>query len=273
MRFKLTLQVLPEVAGNVLPLNYQYELSAAIYKVLAKSDQEYAFWLHENGYKADGEKKFKLFSFSRLMIPQWQIPRGTDRLRIQSEEVEWFLSFLPDKSTEKFVQGIFANQRIAIGDKKSCVQFIVKGVEGVPAPAIQEEMMFEAISPMTLRCWHADTCKSEYISPADPRAPKAILTGLLSRYKAINGVEFHGDVDYQYEVLDKPKSALIKIKADTPYQTFVRGYMCRFKIRVPQPLMRILYESGAGELCSQGFGFVREIKPPTENDWGLVRLK
>lgn len=268
MRFKLTLQVLPEVAGRDLPLNYQYELSSAIYKILAKSDQEYASWLHENGYQDDGEKKFKLFSFSRLIISKWQIQKGTDRLRILSDRVEWLLSFLPIKSTEKFVQGIFLNQRMAIGDRQSCVQFVINGVEVVQAPLIRENMEFETMSPMTLRCWHADTCKSEYISPVDPRASQAILTGLLSRYRAIHGVDFSEDADYEYVVLNTPKSALIKIKAGTPNQTFVKGYMCRFQIKVAKPLMEILYESGIGELCSQGFGFVREINPPTKTDWG-----
>jgi CRISPR-associated endoribonuclease Cas6 len=69
MRFKLTLKVNREVFGDILPLSYQYELSAAIYKILSKADAEYATWLHNNGFELNPQKKFKLFTFSRLRIP------------------------------------------------------------------------------------------------------------------------------------------------------------------------------------------------------------
>jgi CRISPR-associated endoribonuclease Cas6 len=34
MRFKLTLTVRKQTFGNVLPINYQYEQSAVIYRIL-----------------------------------------------------------------------------------------------------------------------------------------------------------------------------------------------------------------------------------------------
>ena len=49
MRFKLTLQVQPHALGRELPLNYSYECSAAIYRILSRSDENYSLWLHENG--------------------------------------------------------------------------------------------------------------------------------------------------------------------------------------------------------------------------------
>jgi len=42
MRFKLSLE---RRAGDQLPINYQYPLSAAIYKILARGDGEYAQFL------------------------------------------------------------------------------------------------------------------------------------------------------------------------------------------------------------------------------------
>lgn len=41
MRFKLTLQIQPEVMGCEMPINYQYPLQAAIYHTLAHSDLEF----------------------------------------------------------------------------------------------------------------------------------------------------------------------------------------------------------------------------------------
>ena len=42
MRFKLTLDVNKKVFGNIIPINYQYEQSAAIYKILSKADVSFS---------------------------------------------------------------------------------------------------------------------------------------------------------------------------------------------------------------------------------------
>ena len=39
MRFKLILEVNKREFGNLLPINYQYEQSGAIYKILSKADE------------------------------------------------------------------------------------------------------------------------------------------------------------------------------------------------------------------------------------------
>ncbi len=70
----------------MLPLNYQYPLSAWIYKVLARGDRGFAEFLHEQGYKMENQKTFKLFTFSNLRFPAntYRIIRGTDRMEVFS---------------------------------------------------------------------------------------------------------------------------------------------------------------------------------------------
>lgn len=68
MRFNLTLNIDKRLHNSLLPLNYQYECSALIYKILFNANQDYATWLHQNGFKAD-KKQFKLFTFSRFYFP------------------------------------------------------------------------------------------------------------------------------------------------------------------------------------------------------------
>lgn len=60
MRFNLTLNIKKESYSAVLPLNYQYECSALIYKVLLNTNQNYATWLHQNGFIGE-KKQFKFF--------------------------------------------------------------------------------------------------------------------------------------------------------------------------------------------------------------------
>ncbi len=54
MRFKLTIAITDKVQ-NILPINYQYELSGWIYKVIHQGDAMFSEWLHNNGYM--NEKK------------------------------------------------------------------------------------------------------------------------------------------------------------------------------------------------------------------------
>lgn len=68
MRFVITLRVNARKFGRLLPLNYQYEMSAVIYKILSSADTEFATWLHENGFQMDNGKQFKLFTFSAHIV-------------------------------------------------------------------------------------------------------------------------------------------------------------------------------------------------------------
>ncbi|MEG1485107.1 MAG: CRISPR-associated endoribonuclease Cas6 [Bacteroidales bacterium] len=259
MRFKLILEVDKNAFGNVLPINYQYEQSAAIYKLLSKSNTQYSQWLHDNGFQLENGKCFKLFTFSRFKIEKREVLQQEERIIILSDTIEWQISFLPEKSTGNFIQGIFSNEIFQIGDKKSVVQFRIKSIEALQMPEFKSEMIFESMSPICIRSNSQDG-KIDYISPLDFRAKGAILVGLMSRYQAFYNKPYQGDLNFDFSVLTEPKSVLIKMKSDTPAQTKVRGYMCRFKIKVSAELMRIMYESGIGEETAQGFGCVREVK-------------
>ena len=73
---RLKLSMMPLNKGTAVPLNYNYPLSAAIYKFLAAASPEYAIWLHDLGYRSPAERLMKLFTFSRLNIPRVQMHNG-----------------------------------------------------------------------------------------------------------------------------------------------------------------------------------------------------
>lgn len=258
MRFKLTLIVDKQAFGNKIPFNYQYEQQAVIYKILSLANQEYAAWLHDNGYRLD-KKKFKLFTYSNLIIPGYNLDKENGRLIIKSDTVDWYISFLPEKSTEKFIQGIFMNQTFQLGDKKSVVQFKIQSVEALPELPYQEEMSFETLSPMCVSRNEPDG-KTTYLSPDDPCVKGALLISLLSKYKAFYGRDYVGQLDFDFTLLNQPKQKLITIKVGTPGESKVKGFFCRFKVRAPEELMKILYEVGVGEKGSIGFGFVNTME-------------
>lgn len=258
MRFKLTLEVNKKAFGDLLPLNYQYEQSAAIYKILHSANEEFACWLHDNGYRlSEAGKNFKLFTFSRFKIDQRQILENEQRIRILSETVEWQISFLPEVSTQRFIEGLFKHQTFEIGDKKSVVQFFVRSVEILPSPVLTEETVFSTMSPLCIK-FRNDRNGVDYLSPTDVRAKFLLVKGLLDRYKVVFLERLNCSLeDCELEVLKDPKPVLVSVKTGTPQHTRVKGYMTRFRLKAPAPLLQLMYESGAGNLCAQGFGCLR----------------
>ena len=254
MRFRLTLQIQPEVMGRGIPINYQYPLQAAIYHTLSQSDVEFCTWLHENGYQREG-KRFKLFTFSNLIIPRFEIDKQRERLIVKSDIVTLYISFLPERSTRNFIQGLFLQQTIQVADYLSGAQFVVREVQVMPLLEYDPNMKFKTLSPVCISMKN-DHGKMDYLAPTDPRYEIGILTGLLARYDAIHGQPFSGRPYCHLQLLNEPHSALIRIKAGTPNETRVRGYRYQFKIDLPEELMQIAYESGIGEKGSMGFGMI-----------------
>lgn len=261
MKFKITLQVNRQY-GDLLPFNYQYEQSAVIYRILAQADTKYSLWLHENGYDVNGCKRFKLFCYSPFIFEKVRPLPEAGCLKIIGERAVWYISFIPEKSTLEFIQGIFAHQSFTIGNKDHRVAFDVAGVEAIPMPQLSEEMTFQSVSPICVKL-HVGN-KTQYLSADNPMFAEGILKGLMARYESIHGQPFDiENKEFSFELIDKKvKSKLITIKANTPYESRVRGYLCSFRMKAPLELMKIAYEGGIGEQCSQGFGFI-EIKKET----------
>jgi CRISPR-associated endoribonuclease Cas6 len=76
-----------------LPINYNYYLTGVIYNFLRQSDQNYASFLHQEGYR-NQQKRFKLFTFSQLQARRRQI-KG-DQICFQST-VSWYISSPKDE--------------------------------------------------------------------------------------------------------------------------------------------------------------------------------
>lgn len=259
MKFKITLNINRKY-GDLLPFNYQYEQSAVIYRILAQADTQYASWLHENGYLLNGSKRFKLFCYSPFIFDKVRPLPEAGCLDIIGERAVWYISFIPEKSTLEFIQGIFAHQSFTIGNKEHHVAFDVVGVEAMPTPQLSEDMKLQALSPICVK-QHEDN-KTQYLPPDNPKFAQGILKGLMARYESIHGQPFDmNDKKFSFELTDnKVKSKLITIKAKTTYESRVRGYLCTFRMKAPLELMKIACEGGIGEQCSQGFGFIKKIE-------------
>ncbi len=257
MRFKFILSTNPD-KNPVIPINYQYELAAWIYKTLHLADPEFSEWLHERGYSYQN-KRFKLFTFSGLKVPQRTI-QG-DRLYIQCQKVEMQVSVMLEESVRRFITGIFQGENFSIGDRYSQANFRVHTVEYLPPLEKKEEYVFETISPIciTKEVIYQGKPSMAYLSPEDKDYSRLLFENLIFKLRAAGKEQDNEHNSMRIEVLSQPKEKLIRIKAHTQEETFIKAYQYKFRLKVPYPLAEAGFSAGFGIKNSLGFGCVREV--------------
>lgn len=255
MRFSIKL-IAPR--HQVLPVNYQYPLSAAIYRIISKGDQEYASFLHESGYG----KGFKLFTFSQLNVP-FQIEG--DRLRLTGNEAALQVAFHLPQAMESFIKGLFQSEEIVIADKKSKVTFSVKSVESLPNSLQQykeNEIISIAVKPLSpiVAGIHNEKGNYDFLSPENPRFVESLIFNWRSKIATCYDPATGSGALLMMEVVPvrQPfKSRLMTIKADTDAETKIRGWMnFELKITGEKRLVELLLNAGVGVYNSMGCGCV-----------------
>lgn len=264
MQFKITLQCLD--THPVLPLSYQYELSAWIYRVIENADAQFAAYLHQRGYQTPQRKSFKLFCFSQLEASRRRIVG--DRLHIESPEVALLLGFYMDRTAEEFVRGLFQAQTFTLGDRISRARFSVKTVEMCPLnlSADGQPVRIRTRSPLVIARKRPDGQPDEYLHPDDPDFGRLLFLNLLEKYRAATGHEpprFWDAAQFGYRRIGpEPKSKLITLKSGKAAETRVRGWLFDFEVDVPRELLEISLLAGFGRMNSEGFGFGEIVKLP-----------
>lgn len=261
MRLKLTLEVNPK--ANLLPLNYQYGISAWIYRMLQAGSPEFSQWLHEQGM-VFAHRQFKGVVFSDIHL-NGRYKRFGDRFRIFNGTATLIISFLLDKAVEHFIIGLFQSQQLTVEDYKSNAEFYVQSVERLPEPQLSPVMTFKTLSPVCLTQYRPENKHATYLSPETPDYSVYFFNHLLNKYRAFTGDatetealsrEMQQQQPFAFQLLDKPKSRLVKIKAGKPDETHVRGYHYSFRIAAPPELLNVGYHAGFGEKNATGFGCV-----------------
>ncbi|MEL6254562.1 MAG: CRISPR-associated endoribonuclease Cas6 [Bacteroidota bacterium] len=263
MKFNITFQLLRP--GQLLPLSYQYELSSWIYQRIGDANQDFANFLHEEGYVA-GKKRFKFFSFSRLGVPRFEI-QG-DRMKILCSEVSFVISFLVPQAAQELILGIFKEEQFQLGDYVSRVDLRVKSIDVLPQATFSHEpQKFRTSSPLMLS--RAGLMKNgklghQYLSPRDQGYEELFIRNLKEKHQSAlkHGLaeSIEGDAKCSFRLLNnRAKSQLIRIKANKEAETKVRAYLFDFELKAPPELIRTGFLAGFGGENALGFGAVSMI--------------
>lgn len=262
MRFKISLT--SKLQNSLIPINYQYPLSAAIYKILANANAEYATFLHEKGYRADyGLKRFKLFTFSDM---QARFKLRGDRMHLLSNP-ELLVSFHLPEAARHFVKGLFFNQEVCIADKYSKCTFQVSMVRALPSPfEIYEEdervnFRCSPISPIVAGMKN-DTGEYTFLHPSDIRYQIALQYNWQSKLASLGIEESEDNLGVKVlPPLNNFKKRGVFIKAHTQAQTKIIGYtQFSFELIGKKKYVELLYNAGLGLYNAQGMGCVNIVK-------------
>jgi CRISPR-associated endoribonuclease Cas6 len=259
MRLQLSLTTNQPYA--VIPANYQYPLSAAIYKIIERADSSYSAFLHNTGYALKG-KRFKLFTFSDLHTP-FQM-RG-DRMVLQDNQASVTVCFHVPFAAENFVKGLFMHQQLDIADYKSRVQFNVQQVEMLPVNTTVNNapVLLQPLSPVVVGRKN-DRGNYDYLAPADADYIHWLLYNWKEKYTTVynqNAEEIFKHVTVKIINADKARSRLITIKAGTAEETRIRGFMgFRLAMNAPKDVLELALNAGLGLYNAMGCGCVGKVK-------------
>ena len=252
MRLKLNLRCRP---NSILSMNYAYALQAVIYKVLERADPTFSHWLHEHGYDATG-KNFKLFTFD-LLRGAFRNDYERQAIRFLDGQVEWRISFCVDETIEKFVMGLFQNQRLEVATPAGRIDFEVQGVEILSPPLFSNTMRFRAIMPICIAEKTETDKYAQYRAPDHPQFEKLFFSNLENKYKAALPTDTPlNDTQPTLRILSEPrKKGFSTIKRDMPRPTQTIGYLFDFEVHAPVEWLKVGCFAGFGGKNSSGFGY------------------
>ena len=262
MRFKIKFQLSGK--KQILPLNYQYPISAWIYKVLSRADKQFAQMLHESGYKTAEGKAFKLFTFSKLKFPKhtWQIIPDSDRMQIWAKYAWLNVSFQLPEQSENFVMGLFKDQKAFFGDKITGIDLQVEQVEAINDMEIGEynNVRIKANSAILLGLDIEGKSNEQYVPPIHKDYKRVFLQNLIDKYVA-TGKEAIDIKSLDFKLVKlQTKSSLQTIKAFTPAETKVRAYYYEFDLSAPKEIIALGINAGFGSMNSLGFGYCEVVE-------------
>lgn len=267
MRFNITLT--PTGKHRMLPIDYQYFAGAWIYRVIADADREFATFLHAEGYR-DGNKSFKLFSYSPLALGEYKLWKEKVLFELLTDRVSLKVGFHLNEAAEKFIFGLFGHQQFYLGDRFNGIDFSVTQIERLPrgdTPAVNPTadhrpvtLQYRAASPVVFSARNETGPYARYLSPDEEGYGERVEQHLFQKYSTVPGATpLPAGTQVGFSYRGTSRSKLVTVKAATPQQSKVRGFLYDFTLTAPAELHQLVLNAGLGEKNAAGFGWVERL--------------
>lgn len=261
MRIKITFSNFKQ--NTYLPINTNYHLVRLINKLTF----EYHRYLKALLPADRSKQKFDFYTFSQLIIPNRKIVDF--KIGILSPEFHWYIASPYYPFLGLLVKELNLRGRVTIAKR----MFGIKSVEFVHSPVFSHsEARFTCLSPVAVFRQRPSSkrtssfhLKSGYVLPDERDYLPSIKQDLVQKYNMIEKDTIdHLDFDLQYdpEYIRKRNNRITKIITlengdNLPDQ--VRGVLAPLRIKANPDILRIVYDSGLGQLNNYGFGMVETV--------------
>lgn len=255
--------------SDLLPHNFNYPFSAAIYKFLQFGSPEFSEFLHQQGFRING-KAYKLFTFAlRFNKPSYT----KEGIKLIDKNCGLTISSpLIDEFVRNFVIGSFRRGQFEIWINKNLYIFNIDQMEAIPDPVLKNEQKFKPLSPLiATTVKNSNGKKSQhYFRYYDDinNIERVISNNLKNKYEAINNrhwegadLKFRWDTEFiEYCLKNNKKPTVMEtiLKPGTPPVNMI-GNISPFILEGDPVLMNVGYQAGFGEKNSMGFGLAQAV--------------
>jgi CRISPR-associated endoribonuclease Cas6 len=251
MRFKITFNRTGR--QRMLPMDYQYFLSAWIYKVLKQGDTDFATFLHNSGY-GDNHKLYKLFCFSRLNFGKPVLWKEKKLFEIRHPSPELFIAFNVDEAASNFIKGLFMSQEFFLGDRFNGIDLKVASVEAIAEPEFTQIMHYSLKTPCVVSYKSEKDKHPQYLLPDDEHFFTLLSKHITEKYNNINQEQLGNNNEF---IQTGPfKKGGFLIKPGTRQETRVVGSLFNFTLNAPPEIHELIWNAGLCEKSSSGFGWI-----------------
>ncbi|HHV38599.1 MAG TPA: CRISPR-associated endoribonuclease Cas6 [Tepidimicrobium sp.] len=244
---KETITLSPIDGDNiVLPIQYNHLVQAMIYNQLK---EDVATFLHEEGFQKE-KRTYKMFTFSRLK-GKFDLDRENSRIEFIGP-VKLTISSPYEDFTNSIGNSILSAQTIELGSNRLMVNEIAVKKEIVNKNRIEIQAMSPIVTYSTL--FRKDGKKyTYYFNPIEDEFSEIINNNLKNKYQAFYSRKApEGDVIVN--PIGRTRLSVVNYKG-----FIIKGYMGKFAVEGPIPLLQIGVGAGLGGKNSQGFGCVKVI--------------
>ncbi|MCK4260190.1 MAG: CRISPR-associated endoribonuclease Cas6 [Halanaerobiales bacterium] len=234
----------------VLPIHHNHIVQGLIYNLF--SDKSFAEFLHNEGYKWN-KRKFKLFSFSRLM-GNFKIEKQK-KLIIFKSPIKLVITSCKEEIIKNLASTVIMKNTIRLGKQDVCL----KEMRFQDFDIVNEKVCINMLSPVvTYRTDEIDNKKKTYYySPWEAEFEEQIRRNLLKKYEIIARREALSK-SFKIKPLFREGSSKPNIIYYRNY--IIKGWSGKFEISGDMELIKLAYDTGLGSKNSLGHGCFEIIK-------------
>lgn len=238
MQVKLTLH---PVYPFTIPLNYNYQVQSAIYKILQYNSQ-YASFIHDIGY-GSRNSPFRLFTFGKI--------KGDYTIKDKKMWIAGDIQIEIRSASEDFCnilkEALLALQNIKLFN----IELRIKMIEIDHYTVTKNDVKIITSSPIVARKSN-EQHKSFYFSPVEEEFQLLINRNFRNKFYAYSNHET--DAEINLTTLNNPQKVVTKYK-----ETWITAYCGKFLLTGEAWALDFLYQTGIGSHSSQGFGMFNVI--------------